>query len=68
MSRKPTTYKTLRVIPQYREQIDVNKICRALILAAKEMHTAEASDPLDQLGNKHADDLELSVDISADQS
>lgn len=35
--REPKVDKSFRVIPEYREQIDVNKLCKVLIFAAREM-------------------------------
>ena len=35
--REPKVDKSFRVIPTYREHIDVNKLCKMLIFAAKEM-------------------------------
>ena len=35
--RKPKVDKSFRVIPEYREEIDVSKLCKVLIFAAKEM-------------------------------
>ncbi len=42
MQKKTEAEKPLRVIPEYREEIDVKKICKALIMAARDM--AEQSE------------------------
>ena len=36
MQKKKKTAVPVHVIPEYRKEIDVNKICKALILAAKD--------------------------------
>lgn len=35
--RRPKVDKSFTVIPEYREQIDVRKLCQVLILASKDM-------------------------------
>lgn len=35
--REPKVDKSFRVIPEYREEYDVKKLCKVLILASKEM-------------------------------
>lgn len=35
--RESKVDKSFRVIPKYREHIDVNELCKVLIFAAKEM-------------------------------
>lgn len=35
--RRPKANKSFTVIPEYRNQIDVHKLCQALILASKDM-------------------------------
>lgn len=48
--REPKVDKSFRVIPEYREQIDVNKLCKVLIFAAREM-----AGEIGQKGCKAAD-------------
>lgn len=35
-NQKKRAQKTIHVIPQYRDEIDVQKLCTALIMAAKD--------------------------------
>ena len=48
--RKPKVDKSFRVIPEYRDEIDVNKLCKVLIFAARDM-----ADDSGQKGCKTAD-------------
>ena len=35
--RRPKADKSFTVIPEYRDQIDVHKLCQVIILASKDM-------------------------------
>lgn len=47
--QKLQTAQSFRLIPKYRDEIDVRKICQALILAAKDMpgKTADTDEKKD---------------------
>lgn len=43
--RQLTVKQEVRIIPEYREQINVHRLCQAVLLAAREVTEKDAAKP-----------------------